>query len=217
VGFDSWRRHHPRDAVWVAVVQGSRGTGEPYFTRVARIDPTKRKRVALVDVSSLGTISDLAVRGKQLWVAGFDESSRSLKGAVLRIDPATSRAVKRIPFTFPRCLAAGTGGVWVSSATSRSGTVSRIDPTSNRVAWTASVGDDPCGIVEGRGSVWAANSFKTADTSDPPLHNRSFRSVVTRASRARTSPSVTEQEEARAARRARQAPEALPSAAVPSG
>jgi DNA-binding beta-propeller fold protein YncE len=66
------------------------------------------------------------------------------------------------------------GGVWVTSESNRGGTISRINPSTNRMVWTATVGDDPCGIATGLGSVWAANSFKTADTADPPVNNKVF-------------------------------------------
>lgn len=162
-----------RTAVWVAIVQGSRSTGDPYFSRVARIDPIMRKRVALIDVSSVGDISDLAASGDRLWVAGFDDDHPA-KGAVLRINATTNRTEGRVAFSFPRCITASPGGTWVSSIGHGSGTISRIDPALNRISWTARVGDDPCGIVAGGSSVWAANSYKTADTSSPPVNNKVF-------------------------------------------
>jgi DNA-binding beta-propeller fold protein YncE len=82
--------------------------------------------------------------------------------------------VKRIPMAFPRCVTAGMGSIWVTSETIKGGTISRINPSTNRLVWTARVGDDPCGIATGLGSVWAANSFKTGDTSAPPVHNKVF-------------------------------------------
>jgi YVTN family beta-propeller protein len=154
-------------AVWVAAVSDSGAL------RVARIDPKRRVVAALLDVSSLGDIFDLATSANAVWVTGFDDNNTN-RGAILRIDPATNRVVKRIPFALPRCVAANAAGVWVTSVDNQGGTISRIDPATNRVSWTARIGDDPCGIALGKSSVWAANSYKTGDTSAPPVHNSVF-------------------------------------------
>ncbi len=52
----------------------------------------------------------------------------------------------------PIDVAAGAGGVWV--ANSRDGTVSRIDPHTNKVVATIRLGNSPRAIVVGGGAVW---------------------------------------------------------------
>ena len=54
----------------------------------------------------------------------------------------------------PVDVAVGAGGVWV--ANSRDGTVSRIDPQSNKVIATIHVGSSPQGIAVGAGAVWVS-------------------------------------------------------------
>jgi YVTN family beta-propeller protein len=53
-----------------------------------------------------------------------------------------------------RDVAVGAGGVWV--ANSRDGTVSRIDPESNKVIATIHIGNNPQGIAVGAGAVWVS-------------------------------------------------------------
>ncbi|HKV39800.1 MAG TPA: hypothetical protein VJX67_11355 [Blastocatellia bacterium] len=67
----------------------------------------------------------------------------------------------------PDWLAAAFGSMWVSNSPRNS--VSRIDPASNRVLATISVGQDPClGIGVGLGSVWIPNcKDKTLSRIDP--------------------------------------------------
>jgi YVTN family beta-propeller protein len=54
----------------------------------------------------------------------------------------------------PVDVAVGVGGVWV--ANSRDGTVSRIDPRSNKIIATIRVGNSPRGIAVGAGAVWVS-------------------------------------------------------------
>jgi YVTN family beta-propeller protein len=54
----------------------------------------------------------------------------------------------------PVDVAVGSGGVWV--ANSRDGTVSRIDPRSNKVVATIHIGSSPQGIAVGAGAVWVS-------------------------------------------------------------
>jgi hypothetical protein len=174
-------------AVWVAV---SEGEGPPWHPRIARLDPASGKVAAVIDASSVGDLYDLAASRNALWATGYNEDKAGDPGAVLRINPDTNHIAKRIPMALPRCITAGMGGVWVTSATNRGGTISRINPSLTRVIWTAQVGDDPCGITTGLGSVWATNSFKTADTSDPPVHNKVFQ-VDSRTGKVRASIGVS--------------------------
>jgi peptide/nickel transport system substrate-binding protein len=56
----------------------------------------------------------------------------------------------------PAGIAVGAGAVWVSN--NGDATVSRIDPTVNRVVQTIAVGNAPTGVAIGDGSVWVVNS-----------------------------------------------------------
>ena len=65
-----------------------------------------------------------------------------------------------------REIAAGEGAVWVTAMLDD--TVSRIDPTTNRVTKTIRVGRGIDGIAAGEGAVWVANSFDdTISRIDP--------------------------------------------------
>ena len=61
----------------------------------------------------------------------------------------------------PVDVAVGAGGVWV--ANSREGTVSRIDPQSNRVIATIRVGHSLQGIAVGGGAVWVSVQAREPD------------------------------------------------------
>jgi DNA-binding beta-propeller fold protein YncE len=78
---------------------------------------------------------------------------------VVRIDPRTNRVVDRIPVDPPSGLAFGHGSVWVTSA--GYGTVSRIDPQSDKVVAKIRVGRGVGDIAvdESSGAVWVASAY----------------------------------------------------------
>jgi YVTN family beta-propeller protein len=127
--------------------------------RVVRVDEETRRPVATTDLGTF--LSDLAVGAGAVWATDTDEN------VVWRIDAATGRATRTIPVgerpsappsTDPtkraHGIAIGLGSVWVASR--NSGTVSRIDPESNRVVATIRVGRDVAPIAVGDGRVWVA-------------------------------------------------------------
>jgi streptogramin lyase len=76
--------------------------------------------------------------------------------SLVRIDPATSRAVAAIPLgPQPVGVAVGEGSVWVIDSDEK--TLARIDPEQSRVAETVDqsrVEEPPSGIAAGEGAVW---------------------------------------------------------------
>jgi YVTN family beta-propeller protein len=74
----------------------------------------------------------------------------------------------------------GFGSMWVTNF--GSGTVQRIDPTTNRVTGSVEVGASPCGIVVGAGALWI-NGFGTdsVERVDPVTLTRTAHIPVGRA------------------------------------
>ena len=94
---------------------------------------------------------------------GFGSVWVTVNGALVRLDPATGSLVARIDVGGrPWGVAAGGGAVWVANETG--GTVSRIDPGTNAIVWSARLDQDPLpstnpvGVAFGGGSVWAADN-----------------------------------------------------------
>jgi YVTN family beta-propeller protein len=52
----------------------------------------------------------------------------------------------------PLAIAVGGGSVWVGN--SRDGTLSKIDPETNKVVEKLSIGNAPTGLAVGDGSLW---------------------------------------------------------------
>lgn len=74
----------------------------------------------------------------------------------------------------PRGIAAGYGGVWVTSI--QDGTVTHIDARTNQVMATVPVGKEPFGVAVGEGAVWVANQ---TDGSVSRIDPRTGRVVAT--------------------------------------
>jgi YVTN family beta-propeller protein len=77
-------------------------------------------------------------------------------GIVFRIEPSAV-ASSALPIRVgerPSATAVGEGAVWVGNT--GSGTVSRIDPATNEVVETISLGNAPAGIALGGDLLWVA-------------------------------------------------------------
>jgi streptogramin lyase len=94
---------------------------------------------------------------------------------VVRVDPQTNRPTARIAVPGgPTNVALGLGGAWVVS--SRSNSVSLIDPSSNRVVRTVAIpcptacpfGPTPLAIVLAAGGVWVRNERDSTLTRIDP-------------------------------------------------
>jgi virginiamycin B lyase len=98
---------------------------------------------------------DLAVGAGSVWVTQFD-------GRLVRIDARTGRIRARIsarPIYFGSVVTFGGGFVWTGNDDERnhSGSVSKIDPATNRVVGNLAGLGSPQSIAFGRGAVWVAD------------------------------------------------------------
>ena len=92
----------------------------------------------------------------------------SVKNLVTRVDAATNHVAATIPVgPKPRFLAAGLGAVWILNQ--GDGTVSRIDPASNKVVATIALETPGNGgdIAIGAGAVWVTNLGTPLSRIDP--------------------------------------------------
>jgi DNA-binding beta-propeller fold protein YncE len=134
----------------VAVGAGSVWVSDPPLGQVLRVDPgsaTVAQRIAVG-----GHPGAIVFAQGRVWVADEDGAGVSVieakGGAVVRRGIATHAA--------PLRLAAGAGGLWVSSAST--GTLRRIDLSSMHPGHPILVGRGPAGVAVARGLVWVANS-----------------------------------------------------------
>jgi DNA-binding beta-propeller fold protein YncE len=111
----------------------------------ARADRARRRARALRRGTAVGALAILAVG----MVAAL--------GALAKLGPdPLARTPVRVGAA-PGALAVGGGAVWVANAAN--GTVSRIDPASQKVTGAAiKVGPVPAALAVGAGAVWVANS-----------------------------------------------------------
>src|SRR5215208_3478466 len=100
---------------------------------------------------------------------GIDEN------AVGRIDGADADIVAQYLFgSEPRALAVGAGAVWVVDA--KDETVSRIEPSSNRIV-TIPVGSDPAALAFGDGALWVAERGDGTVAQISPVSNKVTRRI----------------------------------------
>ena len=149
----------PAGAHQVAVGEG--GVWVSGSSAVSRVDPTAARVTARVEV---GSPRGLAAGEGAVWVAnGRDD------GTLSRIDPESMRVSTTIKVPphpeetlplpqDPGHVAVGEGGVWVTDR--RVGTVSRVNPGSNRVTLTKDrVGLEPTGLATGEAHVWVVSTL----------------------------------------------------------
>jgi YVTN family beta-propeller protein len=84
--------------------------------------------------------------------------------SVLRLDPITGAILARIAHAGGVAVAVGTEAVWIADMSA--GTVTRIDPATNRVGATIRVGSSPVGITVASGAVWVADRRPVAGGLD---------------------------------------------------
>jgi YVTN family beta-propeller protein len=136
------------DAVWVS---------DELRGRVTRIDPRSNTIVARVRVPQ--GPHGIAVGAGAVWVAdmsgggAFGPGRRTCcLGSIVRIDPHGNRTRVIPTGRETQRVAVGYGSVWATNT--GDGTVSRIDPRTNRVIETIHVAGCPVGITVGAGAVW---------------------------------------------------------------
>jgi hypothetical protein len=91
-----------------------------------------------------------------VWVTNLPDVS------VQRVDPSTNRMVATIPVRGVESMAFGGGSAWTAGI---NGTLSRIDPSTNAVTGTSSVGYGTESLTYGSGSLWVLQ-LPTSDVSD---------------------------------------------------
>jgi YVTN family beta-propeller protein len=89
---------------------------------------------------------------------------------LVRIDPERNAVIAHIDVGSGGTIAAGAGAVWLSHPTKD--TVSRIDPTTNKVSATIHVGPHPEGIAVSHNAVWVANADGPSVARIDPATNR---------------------------------------------
>jgi DNA-binding beta-propeller fold protein YncE len=134
----------------VAVGAGSVWVSDPPRGAVLRVDPDSGRVSQRIDVG--GRPGPIAFGGGRVWVA--DQQGRG----VTAIDARAGRVFKRgiVPHAPSLRLAAGAGGLWVSSFST--GSLRRIGFSTARAASPIRVGRGPAGVTVGGGLVWVANS-----------------------------------------------------------
>lgn len=115
---------------------------------LARLDPETGAAVAEVYLPR--GIAAVVADADTLWITSTDA------GRLTRVNPHNTEVVETVAVgPRPRRLALGEGSVWVLNG---DGTVSRVDPASNKVTATITVGGDTGSgdIAAGAGSVWVS-------------------------------------------------------------
>jgi virginiamycin B lyase len=140
-------------SVWV-LSRGPRPCSPATPCTVARIDPDTNRLVGTpTRLPADGW--DLAVGAGSVWATQFD-------GRLVRIDARTGRIRARIsarPIYFGSVVTVGGGFVWTGNDDERnhSGSVSKIDPATNRVVGSLTGLGSPQSIAFGQGAVWVAD------------------------------------------------------------
>jgi YVTN family beta-propeller protein len=131
-------------ALWIAT--GSAGT-------IVKVDPVSGTIVETLDLAGSRFAPDptfaVAAGFGAVWVASGAD-------AVLRVDPETSRVVRRVATpAVPIALTLGTYAVWAALA---DGQVLRINPRNAAVTAIVDTGPNPFGLSADGSSVWVSNA-----------------------------------------------------------
>jgi DNA-binding beta-propeller fold protein YncE len=140
---------------WVWVTDPRRG-------ELLRIDPQDGRVLKRIEVG--GRPGPIALGGGRVWVADEDGAG------ITAVNADGGRVYRRgiVPHAAPLRLAAGAGGLWVSSASTAS--LRRLDLGGVRPGKPILVGRGPAGLTVGNGVVWVANSRSgTVSRVDPTL------------------------------------------------
>jgi DNA-binding beta-propeller fold protein YncE/predicted Ser/Thr protein kinase len=152
-----------KGASGVAVGYGFVWVTRPSTGEVFLVDPERPAAQRPERIAVGGRPGAIALAGGRAWVA--DEAG----GGVTAINAQGPRVYKRriAPQAPPLRLAAGAGGLWVSSAASA--TIRRIDLGDAVAGPTIAVGRGPSGITVAGGIVWVANSRGDTVTRVDPV------------------------------------------------
>jgi ABC-type branched-subunit amino acid transport system substrate-binding protein/streptogramin lyase len=143
IPFQNWTWGFPT----IAIGAGAVWAINPDRT-VSRIDPASGRRIATIDVDA----TTIAAGEEGVWFINGDDPR-----SVVRIDPETNRAGRKIPVSTSNlsAIALAAGSIWAS--TEADGVVWRIEPESSAVARTIDLGVGVTYLAAGAGGVWAAN------------------------------------------------------------
>jgi YVTN family beta-propeller protein len=131
---------------------------------ISRIEPAPDISVT---ATSAGCCGSVAIGAGSVWVT--DSSG------LLRLDAGTAARQAHVDLPFePADVAVGAGSVWATDQ-DRSA-VWRIDPRTNTIVGTITVGKHPAGVEVGAGSVWVASGDGTVSRIDPAA-NRVARTI----------------------------------------
>jgi YVTN family beta-propeller protein len=145
-------------SAWVATYRSApSGKKLKTSTVLIRVDSTTNRVVDTLDLSrySLGTV--VSALGS-IWVTTAGNYNEDKPGYLLRIDPRSNKVIAKIRVgAAPNGIAVSPGAVWV--ADSQDGTLSKIDPATNRVVSAPlPVGDYPTGALYAYGALWVADN-----------------------------------------------------------
>jgi YVTN family beta-propeller protein len=191
-------RIDPASAKVTARIPGTEGSGiafgdhavwvtDEIRNRVSRIDPRSNTIVAHIPVPQ--GPHGVAFGAGAVWVAAMSGGGTIRRGkhidglgSVVRIDPRGNRT-RIIPTgEETQRVVVGFGSVWATNT--QDGTVSRIDPRTNRVVNTIHVAPCPIGITAGAGAVWVGHcnvtdpSLQSTVTEIDPSSNRQVAQVA---------------------------------------
>lgn len=126
-------------ALWV--VSALHGT-------VSRIDPTTDRVTATAELPVADAVeANIAGDQRALWIAIGNE--------LVRVDPRSLDVVARVGLAGIADGIAVDRGVWVATGTR--GTVSKIDPESNRIEATIEIGTTPSAVTAANGWIWVTD------------------------------------------------------------
>lgn len=153
------------DAVWVS--NGPRNT-------VHRLDPKTNQVVAAIEVGKR-PCSGLAAGFGSVWAPVCGDrpgAENAAPPALARIDVKTNQLIATIPVGPANSeggLVASPEAVWM--VTDSKGTLSRIDPTTNKVAAEIAVAPGSVACVYAEGAVWVSSPEKSVITRVDPKTN----------------------------------------------
>jgi hypothetical protein len=131
-------------SVWIA----QRGcSGEEVAGEVLRYHPATWELIARVSVAEQGAASALSFGPSELW--------GTWGGEVVAVDPASNSVVSRIPADGRlRDVQATEAAAWVLGTGPEEGSLVRIDPGTEAVVATVSLGESPGGLAVTGTAVW---------------------------------------------------------------
>ena len=150
---------------WLAVDEHVWVSNSPKHT-VHRLDPKTNTVLATIEVGK-HPCSGLAVGFGSLWVPTCGEKSADtvVGRSLVRVSLKDGKVEATLPFEVPESeggIATGEGSVWVM--TDRAGTLTRIDPDTNKAVAEISVPPGSFAVAFGDGAVWVTSTEKSVLT-----------------------------------------------------